>query len=117
MNKIGEPLAVLLKKECFEKVDFFSTQLKQTLDIEYWYRLMPFYNIGFVNENLVQFRLHDEQATQTNKKTTTIDKKLLPKLYLKSIYSYLDKSQQKKLFKQVYNFKGIKKLLNKIRRK
>jgi len=117
MNKIGEPPAVLLNKKCFDKVGYFSTQLKQTLDVEYWYRLMPYFNIGFIDEELVKFRLHNEQATQTNKKTITKDKKLLPKLYLKSIYSYLDKSQQRKVFKGVFNFKGIEKILNKIKRK
>jgi glycosyltransferase involved in cell wall biosynthesis len=116
MNKIGEPTAVLLNKKCFDKVGYFSTQLKQTLDVEYWYRLMPYFTIAFVSEELVKFRLHNEQATQTNKNITTIDKQLLPKIFLKKIYFHLDKNQQKKLLKEVFIFKSIRKFFNKLKR-
>lgn len=65
-NKIGEPTAVLLKKECFNTIGYFSNQLKQTLDMEYWYRVMKYYKVVFLEETLVSFRLHEEQATVVN---------------------------------------------------
>lgn len=103
LNKIGEPPAVLLRKECFVKVGYFNTKLKQALDFEYWYRLMPFFNVGFVNEPLIQFRLHDNQASQLNAQKKNYDKKLLPRLLLKNIYKYLHPEQKKALLTKVLN--------------
>lgn len=65
-NKIGEPTAVLLKKEVFESVGFFRNDLQQLLDIEYWYRVMKKYRIAFVAEKLISFRLHHDQTTKKN---------------------------------------------------
>lgn len=101
-NKIGEPPAVLLAKFCFEKTGFFNTKLDQSLDIEYWYRVMPYFNIGFIDEELVKFRLHTEQASQINKTKITVDKELLPKLFLKTIFKFLSKVQKKKLLIEIY---------------
>lgn len=81
-NKIGEPTVVMLKRQCFEEVGFFSEELKQTLDYEYWYRMLPKYKIGFIDEKLAAFRLHDNQATQQN--LSGIGDEYL--LYYKSIY-------------------------------
>lgn len=100
-NKIGEPTAVLLKKECFDKVGWFNETLKQTLDYEYWYRLMKFYNVAFINEQLVGFRLHDAQASQVNKKNHigTNETMLLYKQYYEHIYSHLHPNNKLKLLK------------------
>lgn len=65
-NKIGEPSAVLLRQRVFEKVGYFRKDLHQLLDVEYWYRVMKYFKVGFVDEKLVYFRLHDEQATRVN---------------------------------------------------
>lgn len=72
LNKIGEPTATLISKSCFDKVGYFNETLKQALDIEFWFRLMPHYKFGFVNEELVSFRLHNEQASFKNQ-TESID--------------------------------------------
>ncbi len=100
-NKIGEPTAVLLNKKVFNKVGYFNKKLKQELDFEYWYRLMPYFNVAFVDEKLVSFRLHSNQATQMNKKNSTKDSKLLYLLFLKNIFYYLDATQKKILLKRV----------------
>lgn len=81
-NKIGEPTVVMLKRQCFEEVGFFSEELKQTLDYEYWYRMLPKYKIGFIDEKLAAFRLHQNQATQHN--LSGIGDEYL--IYYKSIY-------------------------------
>jgi glycosyltransferase involved in cell wall biosynthesis len=65
-NKVGEPTAVLLNKIVFSKVGYFDTQLKQDLDSEFWYRVFTQFQIAFVDQFLVKFRLHDEQATKKN---------------------------------------------------
>lgn len=102
-NKIGEPPAVLLHKNVFKKVGYFNTQLKQALDIEYWYRLLPYFDIAFIDEPLVKFRLHSQQASQVNFKTETPDRKLLPKILLRKIFWYLHPTQKRKLIKEIYH--------------
>lgn len=65
-NKIGEPTAVLIRSSVFKKIGFFRTDLFQLLDVEFWYRIMKYYKVGFVNEELVYFRLHENQTTKKN---------------------------------------------------
>jgi glycosyltransferase involved in cell wall biosynthesis len=69
MNKIGEPTAVMIRKEVFNKIGFFSTELKQTLDLEFWYRTMKYYHVVFIDEPLIYFRLHENQASNINSKS------------------------------------------------
>ena len=124
-NKIGEPSAVLLHKSCFKKVGLFSTILNQTLDLEYWYRLMPYFNIAFVDEELIKFRLHAGQATQTNRdiKIKLKEERLLRRIFLMNIFWFLHKSQRKKLLKEILfykkdlYYKKIKKFLKRVKRK
>ncbi|MBB3123541.1 glycosyltransferase involved in cell wall biosynthesis [Mesoflavibacter sabulilitoris] len=117
-NKIGEPSLVLLRKDVFDKVGFFNTELSQTLDFEYWYRLMPYYNVGFVNDYLLTFRLHQDQATQKNNTKKTKDAVLLPRLLMKNLFWYLHARQRIYLIKEVfyisYFFKQIRKIKKKI---
>lgn len=65
-NKFGEPTAVLINKKVFNKIGYFNENLKQTLDIEFWWRVLNYFDVGFVDKNLIMFRLHSEQATQKN---------------------------------------------------
>ncbi len=85
-NKIGEPTAVLLRKESFVNIGGFSTSFKQALDIEYWLRVMKYYKIGFIDKRLVQFRLHEEQATQINKTQGIQEGRLLLKFQLRNLF-------------------------------
>jgi len=116
-NKIGEPPAVLLNKKCFEKVGYFNTQLSQTLDFEYWYRLMPHYYVGFVNEKLIKFRLHKNQASITNKRKKTKDKKLMPKMMIKNIFWYLHVKQKYYLLKEVCYIPELYKIYKRIKKR
>ncbi|MFC4721191.1 glycosyltransferase family 2 protein [Geojedonia litorea] len=98
-NKIGEPSAILLRKGCFEKVGYFDEQLHQDLDCAYWYRLMPYYKVGFKDAELVQFRLHNQQASVINKAKTIPDRELLYCMYYQKLFWYLHWKCQLKLLK------------------
>ncbi|WP_242091618.1 glycosyltransferase family 2 protein [Aestuariivivens sediminicola] len=113
-NKIGEPSAVLLNKTCLENVGYFSTSLKQNLDYLYWYLVMPHFLIGFVDDYLVRFRLHDNQATSINKSQNINEKQMLYYEYYKHILLYLSLKNEIKLIKQ---FNPFIKLLIKIKQK
>ncbi|MCM2302201.1 MAG: glycosyltransferase family 2 protein [Flavobacteriaceae bacterium] len=65
-NKFGEPTAVLLNKRIFEKIGYFDMNLKQALDIEFWWRVLCYFDTGFIDKSLIYFRLHNKQASQIN---------------------------------------------------
>lgn len=117
VNKIGEPPAVLLHKDCFKKIGYFNTQLKQALDIEYWYRIMPHFNIGFADEELIKFRLHGKQASQVNAKAGIKDKFILPRLQFKALFWYLPSSSKIQILQEIWHFSTLGKLYGKVRRK
>ncbi|WP_375234788.1 glycosyltransferase family 2 protein [Winogradskyella sp.] len=101
-NKIGEPTSVLLNKECFKKVGYFNEELKQALDVEYWSRLMPYYDIGFVDEVLSSFRLHQAQASAINKSKKINESHTLHKIYYNKLLPYLHNDCRWKLMKKFH---------------
>tara|TARA_R110002012_G_scaffold319389_2_gene539626 strand:+ start:9588 stop:10493 length:906 start_codon:yes stop_codon:yes gene_type:complete len=119
VNKIGEPTAVLIRKKCFDKVGYFSERLDQALDIEFWYRLMPHYNIGFIDEPLVNFRLHSNQASQINAKKNLKDKesKILDGIIMRRYFWYLHFSVRLNLLKSFLYFDKIQRFFKKAKAK
>jgi glycosyltransferase involved in cell wall biosynthesis len=98
-NKIGEPTNVLLKTECFETIGFFNETLQQALDSDYWYRVMRKYDIAFINEVLVKFRLHANQASNINKNREIPDSQLMYREYYDKLFWSLHPKSQLKLLK------------------
>jgi glycosyltransferase involved in cell wall biosynthesis len=119
VNKIGEPTATLINKDCFKKVGVFSEVLDQALDIEFWYRLMPYYNFGFIDQPLVKFRLHSNQASQVNAKigVKNREKKLLENVMFKEYFWYLHPSVKIDLVKSLLNFEKVNRFFRKIKSK
>jgi len=68
INKIGEPTTVLIRKEVFDNIGFFDTELCQLVDVEMWFRIMSQYKIGFVDQILSHWRIHSQQQTRSNSK-------------------------------------------------
>ncbi|HCE56546.1 MAG TPA: glycosyltransferase family 2 protein [Prolixibacteraceae bacterium] len=102
-NKIGEPTVVLLKRQCFEEIGFFSEELKQTLDYEYWYRMLPKYKIGYINEKLAAFRLHDNQATHHNLSGVGNEYLIYYKSIYKNVFSYLNWYNKVKIIFKIFS--------------
>ncbi|MFM7449588.1 MAG: glycosyltransferase [Leptolyngbyaceae cyanobacterium] len=100
INKIGEPTAVLLRKQVFESVGYFDSDFFHLVDIEMWLRISGHYKIGFIDKYLVSFRIHSKQETNTNIQLgkTNLD---LYRLYAKLLYSPeydgLDQSSKHKI--------------------
>jgi glycosyltransferase involved in cell wall biosynthesis len=65
-NKIGEPSIVLIKKQTLIDIGGFDPNLCQLLDLDMWYRLMAVGKVGFVDETLSSFRIHDKQVSVEN---------------------------------------------------
>ena len=65
-NKIGEPTTVLIPKSVFKHLGEFDAELHQLLDVDYWFRILGHYHIGFINKPLSCLRIHSGQQTQKN---------------------------------------------------
>lgn len=97
INKIGEPATVLFRRSMIEKVGYFNTKLNQLLDIEYWYRILKFGRLVYINEKLAAFRLHQQQATSKNNDQEIADYDLFPEILYKDFFWLLNFQVQKKL--------------------
>ncbi len=89
-NKIGEPITTLIPTKVLKQVGLFNEQLEQSLDYEMWYRICHHYKIGYIDKELVKFRIHKNQTTQNNIKKVTKDRYLLPLLLLKKHWTVLN---------------------------
>jgi glycosyltransferase involved in cell wall biosynthesis len=65
-NWIGEPTAVMVRRDALDRVGLFNTRLRQLTDLELWLRLAFFFDVGFVPEALATFRLHATSTTSAN---------------------------------------------------
>jgi glycosyltransferase involved in cell wall biosynthesis len=114
-NKIGEPTAVLIRKTSLIKAGYFNEDLKQALDIEMWYKLMKYFKIGFVNEELVYFRLHNDQASANNQAKGVREIEKLEIFAFKNLMFKLHPNNQWKLFKKYsmvgFYFRKVKNLI------
>ena len=63
LNKIGEPTAVLVRTDSFEKVGLFNENMRQLVDMEMWVRLMATCHIGYIPRALSSVRVHAQQAS------------------------------------------------------
>ena len=66
MNKIGEPSTVLIRREVFEQIGGFDSNLCQIVDVDMWLRIMGNYKIGYINKKLSYFRIHPQQQSIKN---------------------------------------------------
>ncbi len=64
---IAEPPSTLIRKDVFHRLGLFNTKMRQACDIEMWLRIMFYYDIGFVDEKLLMFRIHGKSATAFNR--------------------------------------------------
>lgn len=62
-NWIGEPVAVLLKREAIEQCGFFHRHILERPDLELYLRMMLRYDVGFVDKPLCVHRQHEQSWT------------------------------------------------------
>ena len=71
-NLLGEPSAILVRRECFERLGGFNPTLWQLVDIEMWLRIALYYDIGFLPEPLSVYR-HHQSSTTADVARTSLD--------------------------------------------
>jgi glycosyltransferase involved in cell wall biosynthesis len=78
-NWIGEPSAVLLRREPLERAGLLNERLFQIADLELWARLAVAHRIGFVDRILSVYRHHEASGTAANAR---VGRDWLDKLWL-----------------------------------
>lgn len=115
-NVIGEPTAVMFKKELISKIGYFDESFVQILDYEYWYRILRKYSIAILNKPLISFRLHDKQATAVNKNRKVPDYLLYEQKLYQEYFGLLHRNLKIKLLEKYHPlFKHIIPHFRKIR--
>ncbi|KAB8330883.1 glycosyltransferase family 2 protein [Scytonema tolypothrichoides VB-61278] len=65
-NYVGEPTAVMIRRDIFYKFGTFNPHLVQICDFEYWTRIAAHTGIIYVAETLATFRVHSHATTTKN---------------------------------------------------
>ncbi|MGF1494506.1 MAG: glycosyltransferase family 2 protein [Microcoleaceae cyanobacterium] len=95
INKVGEPSVVLLRRDILETVGGFDPKLNQLVDLDLWWRIFANYNVGFVDQTLAYFRLHEQQKTYQNIcQGAANDLNFYQKVCQDSEYRFLSSSQR-----------------------
>ena len=61
-NIINLP-TVMIRKECYEHLRGFGSSLAYTFDYEYWMRIALYYDIAYIADPLIKWRIHSETLT------------------------------------------------------
>lgn len=91
-NKIGEPTAVLVRTDLFDRVGLFNENMRQLVDMEMWVRLMATSHVGYIPKALSSVRVHARQASShhTTEEITRFEKdRLQDTLRTSAIYPLL----------------------------
>ena len=67
LSCVAEPPSTLIRKEVFQSLGLFNTKMHQACDVEMWLRIMFYYDLGFVDEELLIFRIHGKSASASNR--------------------------------------------------
>ncbi len=83
-NYVGSCSTVLIRKECFNRIDLFDENLPAGQDFDLWIRLAKNFKFDYVNEPLFLYRVHKKRiTTDPNKRLRA--KKLLFEKYSKEL--------------------------------
>jgi glycosyltransferase involved in cell wall biosynthesis/predicted SAM-dependent methyltransferase len=87
--------SILIRKECYDVCGFYKKELASLPDFDMWIRLCMKYDIHIIQENLIKFRLHDN-----NESGNRIENNLrhMNELY-QVLSNYLDISSTDEFFK------------------
>jgi glycosyltransferase involved in cell wall biosynthesis len=62
-NWVGSPSAVLLRRECFDKVGRFDEEIKFGVDYDMWIRISRWFDFEVVNEPLMRYAVHPDRLS------------------------------------------------------
>jgi hypothetical protein len=107
INKVGEPTATMFRTCIQKKIGLFHEEMKQALDIEYWYRILKISDVLILGDSLVSFRLHHGQATQANMRSKDNERHSLEKVLYKDYFWLISIQRRIKLFKKFHPISNL----------
>ncbi|HFK1812599.1 TPA: glycosyltransferase family 2 protein [Bacillus cereus] len=57
---------VMLKREVLKHIGLFNESLLYTQDYDLWLRILKHYNFYYIDEPLIQYRIHEQMGTKKN---------------------------------------------------
>ena len=78
-NYVGTPSALLIKKECFNRVGLFDDLLNAQDDWDMWIRIAKYYRFAFIKVPLVKYRLHSNRISENLELKIITENKILVK--------------------------------------
>jgi glycosyltransferase involved in cell wall biosynthesis len=67
-NWFGEPVCVMVRRSCMERLGGFHRYARQTLDLDLWLRIAAHYEVAFIDEELVTYRVSADSLTALNRR-------------------------------------------------
>jgi len=103
LNKIGEPTAVMVRKDAAIEAGLFSVKMRQLVDWEFWVRIMARCDVAYVDERLATFRVHEGQMSVENEGVDE-DREyadLLNTLASANVFGHLHRSIRMRIYRQM----------------
>jgi glycosyltransferase involved in cell wall biosynthesis len=73
--------SVLVRQECFDKVGVFDEKLRRAEDWDMWMRIARHYHFAYINESLLDYRLHHASLTNNTSKMREAELHVLSKAF------------------------------------
>jgi glycosyltransferase involved in cell wall biosynthesis len=67
-NCVGEPVAVMVRRQALDAVGLFHAHMRQLIDAELWVRIMSSFDVGFVDDELVTYATGPGSLTTRNER-------------------------------------------------
>jgi len=88
------PTSAMVRRACFESLGGFSTRPKQMGDFEVWLRLCRFYDVGFVERELSDYRVQPADGTSVTAVTKRTGRDWLDELWILEVRCQLGNGDQ-----------------------
>lgn len=66
VNSLIHGCTLLIPKKCFERCGLFDPQLRTTQDYDMWRRIFSFFDVRYIPDILISYRLHGQQGSITH---------------------------------------------------
>ena len=87
-NFIGEPTAVMLHRDVFDRYGMFNPNFIQLCDLEFWARVGCNCGMKYIPETLATFRVHSKMASSKNRDKQIFKMKTIDVLLLYHEFAY-----------------------------
>ncbi|MCR2804448.1 glycosyltransferase [Paenibacillus soyae] len=87
---------VMLKRDIFDTIGLFDENLRCTQDYDLWCRIIPIHDFYYLDEPLVQYRMHDNMSTKKLTGTLAAERDLVRQRYQEMFARLIHQSNTEK---------------------